>query len=189
MIKYNKCAYYYLLKNMTLQFKFMKSTDLRTFIPRSIEEYAQAMVDVGEYENLDLPRQLATEEVMGYFDKKGNLRPNEFILDVYAPEHKNPIGILWFSVYQAEQKFAFIAWIETFKTYRSQGYAKKMLLDIEPYLKKMDIYRIELCVFDHNEHAKKLYQNAGYKNTGARAYGNAQRPSRLDFRKHIPHTL
>lgn len=170
---------------MPIEFHYMTDEHLGQFIPRSIELYAQAMVDAKEYSTLDIPRTLAKNEVMGYFPN-GILRANEHIFHIHHTGLKKFIGILWVSLYlHLEEPMAFLAWIEVFPDYRRQGFAKQALKQLEGMLAEVNISRIELNVFAHNTQALTLYQELGYYIQQENIRGKAKRTSRIDMVKEF----
>ena len=56
----------------------------------------------------------------------------------------------------------FLYGISTRKKYRNRGYAKKIMLDSEEYLRKLNYKEIALTVDPNNEYALKLYKDLGY---------------------------
>lgn len=56
----------------------------------------------------------------------------------------------------------FLYGISTRKKYRNRGYAKKIMLDSEEYLRKLNYKEIALTVDPNNGYALKLYKDLGY---------------------------
>jgi RimJ/RimL family protein N-acetyltransferase len=172
---------------MTMSFTPMPFEKFMAFLPRSIQEYAEAMVIAKEYPNLKIPMQLAHDEVMGYITPQGTLRPNEYVYDVYhSAEGDQPIGILWFSIYHRHpETFAFVAWVEIFEPFQGKGYAQQMMKDAEPLMKSLGAHRIDLNVFGHKTIAQRVYAKCGYRCVRTGCYGQSKVPTRFDLSKSL----
>jgi RimJ/RimL family protein N-acetyltransferase len=170
-----------------MTFDPMPLDDFLTFLPRSADEYAEAMVIAKEYPSLKIPKKLAYEEVMGYLTPEGTLRPNEYVYYVHhSAEGPAPIGIFWFSIYhRSPETFAFVAWVEIFEPYRGKKYAQQMMLEAEPLMKSYGAQRVDLNVFGHKVAAQRVYSKCGYHFVRTGCYGLSKVPTRFDLSKSL----
>lgn len=87
---------------------------------------------------------------------------SEYDIWSIVEENKTQIGFIWIQL-NKEKTAAFIYDIYIEQKYRSQGIGRHVMIECQKTLKNLGIKKIELCVFEHNTIARKLYDSLGFK--------------------------
>ncbi|WP_373634671.1 GNAT family N-acetyltransferase [Listeria ivanovii] len=144
-----------------LHLQKMTSVDLKDFLSSAITDYAKDKVEAGTWSE-----QEALAKSKASFDKllfDGVTTPNEHLYSIFTSQK---IGYLWFHTDETtSQKTAFIYDFVIFEKFRGQGFGTKSLEALDILAKEMQINKIELHVFAHNQIAIRLYNKIGFENT------------------------
>jgi len=70
-------------------------------------------------------------------------------------------GFLWIQL-QPDKKTAFGYDIYINEEFRSKGIGREAMLKCRDYLRGLDISRVEVCVYQHNHIARRLYSSIGF---------------------------
>ncbi len=86
--------------------------------------------------------------------------------DIWLLVEKNSqqVGFLWVQI-DPEKKSAFGFDIHLEPEFRSMGIGRHIMQLCGEQLKELGIDKVEICVFEHNEIARKLYASLGFKVT------------------------
>lgn len=74
----------------------------------------------------------------------------------------NQIGFVWVQL-KPEEKTAFGYDIYLEPQFRSQGIGRKVMTECGKKLNALGIESVEICVFEHNEIARRLYVSLGFQ--------------------------
>ncbi|ECL4451974.1 GNAT family N-acetyltransferase [Listeria monocytogenes] len=139
----------------------MTAFDLEDFLTTAITDYAKEKVEAGTW---DEEESLAKSQ--DSFNKllyDGITTPNEYLYSIISGEK---IGYIWFHVDETRSgKHAFIYDFVIFEAFRGKGFGTKTLAALDVLAKEMQITKIELHVFAHNQTAIDLYNKVGFQNT------------------------
>lgn len=163
-IKDNKAFMLYFRKKecmLILQLQKMTSEDLQDFLASAISDYAKDKIEAGTWSEKEALTKSEESFKKLLFD--GITTPNEYLYSIFTSQK---IGYLWFHLNEtATQKTAFIYDFIIFKEFRGQGFGTQSLAALDILAKEMQIDKIELHVFAHNQTAIHLYNKVGFKNT------------------------
>ncbi|ENL9871879.1 GNAT family N-acetyltransferase [Listeria monocytogenes] len=139
----------------------MTAFDLEDFLTTAITDYAKEKVEAGTW---DEKESLAKSQ--DSFNKllyDGITTPNEYLYSIISGEK---IGYIWFHVDETRSgKHAFIYDFVIFEAFRGKGFGTKTLAALDVLAKEMQITKIGLHVFAHNQTAIGLYNKVGFQNT------------------------
>ncbi|EDP7876256.1 GNAT family N-acetyltransferase [Listeria monocytogenes] len=139
----------------------MTAFDLEDFLTTAITDYAKEKVEAGTW---DEEESLAKSQ--DSFNKllyDGITTPNEYLYSIISGEK---IGYIWFHVDETRSgKHAFIYDFVIFEAFRGKGFGTKTLAALDVLAKEMQITKIGLYVFAHNQTAIGLYNKVGFQNT------------------------
>ncbi|ECH7282826.1 GNAT family N-acetyltransferase [Listeria monocytogenes] len=139
----------------------MTASDLEDFLSTAITDYANEKVEAGTWDEEE-----ALAKSQGSFNKllyDGITTPNEYLYSIISGEK---IGYIWFHVDETRSgKHAFIYDFVIFEAFRGKGFGTKTLEALDKLAKDMEITKIELHVFAHNQTAIGLYNKVGFQNT------------------------
>lgn len=76
-------------------------------------------------------------------------------------DNKIQLGFVWVQL-KPEEKTAFGYDIYLEPQFRSQGIGRKVMTECGKKLNALGIESVEICVFEHNEIARKLYASLGF---------------------------
>lgn len=167
----------------------MSYAEIEAYIEFSQREYAQGMLDQGEYPDYETALRASKSEVTYYYS---HTAPGEshHAYHIVNAQTKERSGILAFSVLIRQpsmEPFVFVDYISVFPQSRRLGHAKFAMRWLEKWVRAEGLNRIDLNVMKHKKGAIKLYQNLGYEIYQERALGFAKEPGRYDMRKHLNH--
>lgn len=74
------------------------------------------------------------------------------------------VGFIWMQL-QPDKKLAIGYDIYINEKFRSKGIGREVMLQCGDYLRNLNISRIEICVYQHNNIARSLYSSLGFKET------------------------
>lgn len=141
--------------------KKMSKLEFTQYLEYAVPEYARENVESGrwvsegaiERSRLDYERLLPD----------GIETTNNYLFNILSPADKCIAGSLWLAIEKhAQISSAFIYDIEVKKNYRRKGLATNALIEIEAFVKALDIKTLGLHVFRQNTSAQKLYSCLGY---------------------------
>ncbi|EIC9405682.1 GNAT family N-acetyltransferase [Listeria monocytogenes] len=139
----------------------MTASDLEDFLSTAITDYANEKVEAGTWDEEE-----ALAKSQDSFNKllyDGITTPNEYLYSIISGEK---IGYIWFHVDETRSgKHAFIYDFVIFEAFRGKGFGTKTLEALDALSKEMQITKIELHVFAHNQTAIGLYNKVGFQNT------------------------
>lgn len=139
----------------------MTASDLEDFLSTAITDYANEKVEAGTWDEEE-----ALAKFQDSFNKllyDGITTPNEYLYSIISGEK---IGYIWFHVDETRSgKHAFIYDFVIFEAFRGKGFGTKTLEALDALAKEMQITKIELHVFAHNQTAIGLYNKVGFQNT------------------------
>ncbi|HAA2534742.1 GNAT family N-acetyltransferase [Listeria monocytogenes] len=139
----------------------MTASDLEDFLSTAITDYANEKVEAGTWDEEE-----ALAKSQDSFNKllyDGITTPNEYLYSIISGEK---IGYIWFHVDETRSgKHAFIYDFVIFEAFRGKGFGTKTLEALYALAKEMQITKIELHVFAHNQTAIGLYNKVGFQNT------------------------
>ncbi|EAD5763373.1 GNAT family N-acetyltransferase [Listeria monocytogenes] len=139
----------------------MTASDLEDFLSTAITDYANEKVEAGTWDEEE-----ALAKSQDSFNKllyDGITTPNEYLYSIISGEK---IGYIWFHVDKTRSgKHAFIYDFVIFEAFRGKGFGTKTLEALDKLAKDMEITKIELHVFAHNQTAIGLYNKVGFQNT------------------------
>ncbi|KTR58302.1 GCN5 family acetyltransferase [Exiguobacterium indicum] len=141
----------------------MSQATYDAYLPVAIEEYAAEKCRAGTWsENESLER--ATQEFATLLPE--GLKTKDHYLFTFRDETGNDLGMVWVHVREESRgRCAFIFDIKITSEKQNQGYGKEALRLLEVMLKRMNVKKISLHVFAHNERAIHVYDSLGYETT------------------------
>lgn len=146
----------------TIQLIKMKNQEFDRFKNRTIISYANEIVEnIGISEEKALAK---SKEETNAILKDGIKTDDHIFLSIFEENNPGSIGHIWVQLYM-DRKEAFIYHIELLEKYRGVGVGEKAIELLEQYLKKCDISRIRLNVFQKNIIARSLYEQKGFNIT------------------------
>ncbi|WP_339327885.1 GNAT family N-acetyltransferase [Listeria seeligeri] len=144
-----------------LHLQKMTSADLQDFLSFAIKDYANDKIEAGTWNEEEALTK--SKESFSKLLYDGITTPNEHLYSIFTSEK---IGYLWFHTDEtATKKSAFIYDFIIFEEFRGQGFGTKSLAALDILAKEMQINKIELHVFAHNQTAIGLYNKVGFENT------------------------
>ncbi|WP_294746405.1 GNAT family N-acetyltransferase [uncultured Exiguobacterium sp.] len=141
----------------------MSQATYETYLPVAIEEYAAEKCRAGTWsENESLEK--ATQEFATLLPE--GLKTKDHYLFTFRDETGNDLGMVWVHVTEESRgRCAFIFDVKITSEKQNQGYGKEALRLLEVMLKRMNVKKISLHVFAHNERAIHVYESLGYEKT------------------------
>lgn len=169
----------------TFALEEMDYTDIQAYLEFSQREYAQGMLDQGEYPDYETALRAARNEINHYYTHivAGE---SHFAYHLKNGMTNEKMGVLAFSILLRrgeKNPFVFVDYISVFPQYRRLGYAKLGMQWLENWAHEHGIKTIELNVMKHKKGAVALYQGLGYTIFQERALGLSKVPGRFDMRK------
>ncbi len=140
----------------------MTDSEFAAFRARAIHDYAIDKVAAGEW-----PRERAealAEEQTASLLPDGPSTDGMFIVIAEA-DGIGPVGYAWLALKRPEQSSAWIYDIAIDEEHRGKGYGRALLNGLEQVAQEHGLESIALNVFAGNEHARRIYERAGYKPT------------------------
>ncbi len=141
----------------------MSQATYDAYLPVAIDEYAAEKCRAGTWsENEALEK--ATEEFATLLPE--GLKTKDHYLFTFRDETGNDLGMVWVLVTEESRgRCAFIFDVKIRSEKQNQGYGKEALRLLEVMLKRMNVKKISLHVFAHNERAIHVYESLGYEKT------------------------
>ena len=135
------------------------------YLATAITSYAQDNIDAGRW-----PETGALERSRSDFMSLlpcGLSTPNHHLMEIQTTDSHESVGILWFFVEQSQGvPVAFVYDIEIDSKFRRQGHATDVINALQILTRTMNVSRIHLHVFAHNEGGLRLYRKLGFQTTG-----------------------
>ncbi|WP_214729959.1 GNAT family N-acetyltransferase [Exiguobacterium sp. s168] len=141
----------------------MSQATYDAYLPVAIEEYATDKCRAGTWsENESLEK--ATGEFASLLPE--GLKTKDHYLFTFRDETGSDVGMVWVHVTKGPLgREAFIFDVKITSDKQNQGYGKEALRLLEVMLKRMNVKKISLHVFAHNERAIHVYHSLGYETT------------------------
>jgi ribosomal protein S18 acetylase RimI-like enzyme len=163
----------------------MNYEEIHSYLDFSQREYAQGMLDQGEYPDYDTALRAARNEINYYYN---HIIPGESHYAYYIVNHLTgvSVGVLAFSILLRrgeKDPFVFVDYISVYPQYRRLGHAHFAMQWLEGWARDHKIKTIDLNVMQHKKGAVKLYEGLGYHIFQERALGLSKVPGRFDMRK------
>ena len=140
------------------------SAAMRQFRQITIEKFADELVTLGDFDNIDESLFFATRIVHEKFFTNGNERFQD-LCDIVDQHTQEKIGDVWYSsslTLENGERIGRICYLYIAENYRQRGYATATMTLIEATLMGQGIRVITLTVFAHNPNAKYLFEQLGY---------------------------
>lgn len=166
----------------------MTFPEIQQYIEFSQREYAQGMLDQGEYPDYETALRAARNEINHYYNatQAGESHNAYHVVNASTGEK---VGLLAFSILRRRDEtkapFVFVDYISVFPLHRRSGHARFAMRWLEEWAQQHKINCIDLNVMKHKKGAVKLYQALGYDVYRERALGFAKEPGRYDMRKKL----
>ncbi len=165
----------------------MTPEEVKEYMEFSQREYAQGMLNQGEYPDYETSLRAAINEISYYYNNSlpGEIHYAYHIINAKTKEH---VGMLAFSILMRRENkipFIFVDYISVFPDFRRQGYARYAMQWLEQWTRNHDHKTIELNVMKHRRGALQLYKSLGYEIFQERALGLSKIPGRFDMRKEL----
>ncbi len=141
----------------------MNQATYESYLPVAIEEYAGDKCRAGTWSENEAFEK-ATEEFAALLPE--GLKTKDHYLFTFRDETDSDIGMVWVHVTEESRgRCAFIFDVKITSDKQNQGYGKEALRLLEVMLKRMNVKKISLHVFAHNERAIHVYDSLGYEKT------------------------
>lgn len=148
-----------------VKFIAIDEADFQAWKTMAISDYFADRVRAGN-DSPDSPHRsrFEFESLLPY----GRLTKDNYIYSVVDEDDDDrKVGIVWYAVeghnFPNDTMFLYDIWIE--ESMRGKGYGRAALLLLEERARVLGKKRIALHVFAHNERARRLYDELGYKPT------------------------
>ena len=141
----------------------MSKDDFQDYLEWSVSNYATEQVKAGTWSE-EKAKELAKKQ----FDQllpDGIKTKDRYLYVVVDSETDDKVGYLWIGVHPKVREQLFIYDIVIFEDYRGQGYGTATLKGVEEKARELEINKITLHVFGHNEIAISLYKKMNYHMT------------------------
>lgn len=170
-----------------IQLVEMTYPEIQQYLEFSQREYAQGMLDQGEYPDYETSLRAARSEINHYYNttQAGESHYAYHIVNAFNGEK---VGLLAFSILirrDSKHPFVFVDYISVFPNHRRSGHAAFAMRWLENWAREHHLKQIDLNVMKHKKGALVLYQKLGYDIYRERALGFAKEPGRFDMRKMI----
>ncbi len=170
----------------TSHFKEMTYPEIHEYLEFSQREYAQGMLDQGEYPDYETSLRAARSEINHYYNTliEGESHYAYNIFDHLAKK----VGMLAFSILVkrgGKDPFVFIDYVTVFPEERRRGHAKAAMRFAEDFARQNKIKCVKLNVMKHKKGAVALYKGLGYDVYQERALGFSKEPGRYDMQKFV----
>lgn len=152
-----------------IQLRAMTDAEFVVFEAGLTEDYAQ---DIARNQHIPADEaRVAAQQQIATLLPDGPASPNQQLFAIVPDAAEETVGYLWCQV-EADKQRAFICEIQVFDQYRSRGYGRAALLELERRLRTAAIRRVGLHVFGDNTRAQTLYHQLGYHVTGLEMHKN-----------------
>ena len=143
-----------------LRLRSMTADEFRAYRRHSVATYADDMVRDVKLS----PRAAQARSVAVLHDvlPEGLGTPDHWI-EVAEGEDGERVGVLWFARRSTPAgDIAYLFDIQVEEAMRGRGFGRRLMELLEDRAAALDLRRIELNVFGHNEVARRLYEELGY---------------------------
>lgn len=142
----------------------MSEDEFRSYLQRSIADYAQDHVKAGNWDAADALQK--SEQEFRQLLPDGLASKQQHLFSIEDSETGVKVGLIWFAERaHAARPSAFIYDFLIYEEHRRKGYGGQALLAVEEKVKELGIETIGLHVFAHNQAAIDLYKKIGYQMT------------------------
>jgi ribosomal protein S18 acetylase RimI-like enzyme len=139
----------------------MNDREYTSFVQREIGDYAAENVAAGRWlkdEALEQSRK-AHEGLLS----SGRETANQHFFIVRDKGTGREVGAVWLAIIdQAEEKEAFVYYVEILEGYRGKGFGGLTLTAVEKKARELGASKMSLHAFWHNQRAISLYKRLGY---------------------------
>lgn len=145
-----------------VQFVEISDADFKMWEEAAIADYALEKVKAG---NDAVSPDRAREEFTSLLPQGKSTRNNFVYSIVDEKDNERRVGIIWYAVDSQHfpRNTVFIYDIVIDEDMRGKGYGRASLLLLEDRARALGKQRMALHVFGHNERARRLYEELGYR--------------------------
>jgi RimJ/RimL family protein N-acetyltransferase len=129
----------------------------------SVREYAADRVRAG-YDDKEHSVENAENQLKSLLPDGPNTS-GHYLCSVVDERENKHVGIIWYGEVPTSSDTIFIYDIRIDEGFRERGYGKAVLKLVDDRARELGKKRVALQVFAHNERARKLYEELGYKPT------------------------
>lgn len=129
----------------------------------SVREYAADRVKSG-YDDKEHSVENAENQLNSLLPD-GPKTKGHYLCSVVDERDNQQVGVIWYGEIPSLKDAIFIYDIRIDEGFRGRGYGKAVLRLVEDRARELGKTRIALQVFAHNERARRLYEELGYKPT------------------------
>ena len=146
---------------MSVELRPMRDDEFATWLPRTRDAYAQAMIDDAGF-TADAAAEQAATDVARLFPDGG---PSADQLVFVIEADGEPVGELWLAARadMSRRPCLFVYDIHVDEAHQGKGYGKAAMLLAEDEARRRGLDRVALNVFGRNEVARGLYRSLGYE--------------------------
>ena len=148
---------------MALQLLAMSETDFSEYLAKSVRNYATEKMK-GETLTSEEAEKIA-ETSFATLLPDGISTKDHYLFNVVSTDDQMRIGILWFGLKHGATRSAFVYDIELESGHRGKGYGRETMRLLEEKARSLGCSKVALHVFGHNNVARSLYENTGYRTT------------------------
>ncbi|MDA4136857.1 MAG: GNAT family N-acetyltransferase [Thaumarchaeota archaeon] len=148
-----------------VRFIEVSEADFQRWAAASVDEYVSERVKAGNDEKNSPER--SRDEFRSLLPR-GRLTKNNYVYSIVDENDAGRVvGIIWYAVDHPDfaKNTLYIYDIRIEEHLRGKGYGRAALLLLEERARALGKRRIALHVFAHNERARRLYEELGYKPT------------------------
>jgi len=140
----------------------MTPEEFEIFLERDIREYAQERVRAGFWSEAEALQRSRKEHRALLPD--GLKSRYHHLYTIQETERGGAVGVLWLKTdLDSSKASGFIFDLEILEPFRHKGYGQQAMLELENLARSMGLRQLGLHVFAHNEGARAIYENLGYK--------------------------
>jgi RimJ/RimL family protein N-acetyltransferase len=147
-----------------LRLQPMNALEYQQFLDYAIPNYAEEKTKAGNFSPEDA-MSLSAQEYQELLPLGPDTRDN-YLLSIYDEGLGKKVGFVWLTIQQmGVLRTLTVVNILIYAEFRRRGYASKAFHLIEEMAYELDLTRVTLHVFGHNDAARALYQKLGYRET------------------------
>lgn len=140
----------------------MTPAEFDEFVERDIFDYAQERVRAGYWTEKEALARSRKEHRTWLPD--GLKSRYHHLYTIQETEQGRSVGILWLRTdMDSSRASGHIFDLEIHETFRRQGYGRQAMLELERVVREMGLRQLGLHVFAHNDGARALYEELGYR--------------------------
>ena len=140
----------------------MTPAEFEVYLERGIREYAQERVRAGYWTEKEALARSRKEHKALLPD--GLKSRYHHLYTIRETEREQPVGVLWLRTdLDSSRASGFIFDLEIHEAFRRQGYGRQAMLELERLVREMGLRQLGLHVFAHNDGARALFEELGYR--------------------------